>query len=143
MYQVDVPAWIQRLRDQATSFRQFGGAADLATAQDATVTMPSGYVYPVAETAEGSDTGTEVISQRVTARVAVAIAAKNLRDARGDAALADLAALRQEILSALLGWTPNGEFTPVQFARGQLVKFSNAVLWWQDEFTTQFYRRVT
>ncbi len=139
--QLDVPSWIGRLREKAESFRSIAGAAELAAAEDSTVVAPACFVYPLREAAEANPYGTGH-SQRVTAYMGVVIAVKNLRDPRGAAAQQDLKRLRQEVFDALIAWAPDADSSPVNCAGARLVRFNNAVLWWQDDFTTQFHRRV-
>lgn len=139
--QLDVPTWIARLKGVTSGFRAILGAAELAAAQDNTVVTPSAYVYPLSEV-PGPNTLQNVQNQVVTARMAVAIAVRNLADPVGYAAQKELKLLRQETFKALLGWAPDSESDTVKAGPGRLMKFSDQVLWWQDEYTTQFYRRV-
>ena len=65
-------------------------------------------------------------------------------DATGDAATAELSALRAKVRAALLNWTPDelpgGE--PFRFSRGGLLSFKNAILWWQDQYVTKYILRA-
>ncbi|MEO8120461.1 MAG: hypothetical protein ABI606_14235, partial [Rhodoferax sp.] len=55
----------------------------------------------------------------------------------------DLAALRRQVKSALIGWVPDTETgEPVLFLGGQLVQFEgDGRLWWSDEFHLKSYYR--
>lgn len=133
------PQWvIDKLDADVASLRKVAGAADFAVAYDdlKPATMPAAYVLPASEAAGRSTTGTQVVSQQNRARFAVVVAVTNLRDARGAKAQVDLRTLRIAVMTALLGWTPEASFDPVEFAGGRLLKLTNSVLFWQDEFST-------
>lgn len=131
------PDWIiARLKDQATSLLNVAGAAGLAQAATDLKQVPASYVVPSSERASGSNTGTLVVSQPNSVRFAVIVAVRNLRDARGDKAQADLLSLRQEIMTALHGWQPDADFDPIEYGGGRLLQLTDQVLWWQDEFLT-------
>jgi hypothetical protein len=131
------PEWIiARLKEQAPALAGVAGAAGLAQAASALKQTPSAYVLPNAERPGGSRTGTMVVSQQNTVRFAVIMAVKNLRDARGEKAQADLLDLREEIMTALHGWQPHEDFDPLEYGGGRLLQLTDQVLWWQDEFLT-------
>lgn len=134
-----VVAWVERLRQQTTSFRRVAGAAEYASL--APLSLPECYVIPLAEAGEANTliTGHR---QRIIASVGVRVGVSNLRDPNGAQAAIDLEVLRAEVLLALLGWSPPGDCTPIDFVRGRLLSLDDQVLWWQDEFVTQFYREV-
>lgn len=131
------PAWIiTRLKDQVTSLKLAGGAADLASAAESLKQKPAAFVLPNSERASGSTTGTMAVSQQNIVRFTVVIAVQNLRDARGENAQADLRTIRMAIATALHGWQPDSEFDPIQYGSGKLLQLTDQVVWYQDEYLT-------
>jgi len=131
------PQWIiDRLKTEVAGLKLVGGAADLAAASESMKQSPAAFVFPSAERANGSSTGTMVVSQHNSVRFAVVIAVQNLRDARGENAQSDLRLLRTGILTVLHGWQPDDDFLPIELASGRLLQLTDQVLWWQDEFVT-------
>jgi hypothetical protein len=61
---------------------------------------------------------------------------QNVADMRGEAALADMTALRGLILTALLGFRPAGDYEPIQHVRDLLAYWDKGRLYWFDEFKT-------
>ncbi|MBL8500041.1 MAG: hypothetical protein JNL77_05545 [Nitrosomonas sp.] len=136
------PVWIiDRLKDQVTSLKLVGGAADLDAAAESLKQKPAAFVLPNAEHASVSKTGTMVVNQKNTVRFAIVLAVQNLRDARGENAQADLLSLRADIMTALLGREPDEDFMPIEYAGGRLLQLADRVLWWQDEFVTANHLR--
>ena len=136
------PLWIiERLKEQVPDLLQVAGAAGLAQAATDLKQVPSAYVVPNSERASGSRTGTTVVSQQNGVRFAVIVAARNLRDARGDQAQADLLTLRETIMAALHGWQPQDDFDPIEYGSGRVLQLTQQVLWWQDEFLTSHLMR--
>jgi len=132
---------LDRLNTHVTALRQTGGAADLAAARDDLRIAPAAYVIPLRETPGRNELG-EAIWQRVTVRLGLVLAVRNVRDARGEAAAEDLEALRQSVRAALLGWAPAMGHDPLEYGGGRLLALTNAILWWQDDFTTAFYMKT-
>jgi len=132
---------MERLRLEVPAFKKVGGAADLPGAEDALKQVPAAFVMLLAESAAANELLSGALSQRVVVRFAVLIAASNLNDATGEAALATLVPLREAVNAMLLNWQPHPSFDPCEFARGQLLQVADRVLWWQDEYVTAFYLR--
>lgn len=133
---MDVTPIITRLRGQlaGAGFVTIAGAADLDAAIEGAPSTPAAYVLPLAEQGEAPDLAGRH-HQRLVQAFGVVLVVSNLRDATGAAAAAELAARRQAVRLALLGWAPdasNGE--PVAFSAGRLLQFRDARLWWTDEF---------
>ncbi len=122
-----------------------GGASEFVAAREALKRSPAAFVLPAKDTAGPNLFATEEIDQRVTGRFGVMLAVKNLRDAKGEAALNDLTPLRQAVWAKVLGWIPAAGFSPCVFGGGRLFDFDleNQVLWWVDEFDTDYHVRVT
>ena len=127
---------ISRLKTQVSGLKLVAGAADLASASADLKQTPSAFVIPVGDRASGNRTGTMVVSQNNVTRFAVILAVQNLRDPRGEKAKSDLRIVRASVCNALHGWQPNTEFDPVEYSQGRLLRMTNQVLLWQDEFAT-------
>lgn len=117
------------------ALRRVAAAAELAAAGEDLKQVPAAYVVPSADRA-GQNQLANGVSQRNQVRFAVVMAVSNMRDARGEKAQADLRLLRISIMTALLGWSPDVDFAPVEYVAGRLLRLSDSVLWWQDEFLT-------
>ncbi len=127
---------ISRLKDEVSVLKIVSGAADLAKATADLKQTPSAFVIELSDRAGENRTGTMLISQNNTARFAVITATQNLRDSRGQHAKVDLRTIRIDIITALHGWQPDADFDPIEKREGRLMKMTNSVMWWQDEFIT-------
>ncbi len=76
------------------------------------------------------------VRQQVTIRFAVLLAIGNQRDQRGESGMSEVEIARDQVLMAMLGWMPDGEYSAVIYRGGRLVDIRENVLWWQDEFET-------
>lgn len=140
---MDVTFAITRLitRMAGLGLKTIGGSADLDAAMEGTVSVPSLYVMPLAESADANIL-IGANAQRITQAFGVVLVVANRRDATGKAALQDLAALRTPLRDALVGWAPvpeNGE--QIQYSAGRLLKFDDGRLWWADDFALKTYYR--
>jgi len=138
---LDYQIIIDYLDAQVSRLKSVDGAAGLASASANLKQSPAAFVVPLNDRASGNRTGTMVVHQNNTTRFAVIVAVQNLRDPRGDKARDDLRALRQDILNTLHGWVPGDAFNPVEYGGGRMLKLTNQVLWWQDEFLTSHFIR--
>lgn len=132
---------IDYLAAHVSKLKSVSGAADLAAASDDLKQVPVAFIVPMSDRASPNRTGTMVVQQNNTTRFAVIIAVQNLRDARGHKAQDDLRILRQDILTALHGWEPGDAFDPIEYGGGRILRMTNQVLWWQDEFLTAHFMR--
>ena len=121
-----------------------GGAAEYFAARESLKRWPAAFVLPAKDTSAANVFATEEIDQRVTARYGVIIAVRNLRDAKGEAAMADLTPIRHAVWDQLLGWIPASGFSPCTYGGGRLLDLDEdaQVLWWADEFDTDYHVRV-
>lgn len=107
------------------------------------VPVPYAYVLMLAESAPKSQTIT-IMEQHVTVAFGVVLCIANTvtpLGATGGGSQSTLQALRQAIIAKLLGWQPDSGHGPCEFKGGRLVQVRNGVLWWQDEFFTDYYLR--
>jgi len=127
-----------------TGLLDIGGAAEYFAARETLKRWPAAFVLPAKDTAAPNPFAEGAIDQQVIARYGVILAVRNLRDATGAAAMADLATLRQALWTKLLGWVPADGFSPCTYGGGRLLELDEAaqVLWWVDEFDTEFHVRV-
>lgn len=132
---------IDRLRDRVTELRVVAGAAAITAAQEDLKTTPAAYVIPLGEQAARNALVGGGHSQQVSVRFGVVLAARNVRDARGQAGHEELERLREAAKSALIGWAPDADHDPIELARGQLLALTDTILWWQDEYLTSYYER--
>lgn len=124
-----------RLISEVPALIDVAGASDIPSAETELKRYPSAFVLLVRESA-GRNSLTNAVSQRVAQTVGVLLAVRNLRSASGQDARVDLEQLRGEVRTALLNWEPDTDHEPVEFRRGALLKMSDRVLWWLDEFET-------
>lgn len=128
---------IARLQAAVPALKLVEGAAGFQVASAANPkASPAAFVFPVSATGGPTLTYSRV-EQRVDALVAVVYAVRNVADAAGDAARADMEALRSAALSVLLGWSPPG-CDALTYASGQLLAFRDGWMWWQDVYATKF-----
>lgn len=128
----------ERLRQQAqtqTQFALIGTVADLAALADMPRVMPALYVVPLAESAEAPDTIGATSQQLHTAVFGLQYVVRHAGDASGAKATEALAALRETVQAALVGWRPPGCIDYLQFQRGELVDLMDGgVIAWRDDF---------
>lgn len=118
-------------------FKLVSGAAGFAAAADRNPNAtPALFVLRLSESAAPSPVYARV-EQRVSATVGIVIVVRNVSDAAGAAAGADLEALRAVVRSALLGWSPNGH-DPLEFESAALLIFKDGHLWWQDAYRSRY-----
>lgn len=140
---MDLAPIIERLRGEVSALRFVGGAADLPAATEELKQTPAAFVIPLTDAATRNADATGSVTQQITARFGVLLAAQNLRDARGEAALTTLEPLRLAVREALVGWVPAGFEDPCEIVAGRIMSLSDRVLWWQDDFLSMFiYRKV-
>lgn len=133
---------IERLKAQVPGLKAVGGAADAQAVRAGAIALPAAYVIPQADKTTPMDM-TGRYAETDVIEFGVALVVSNLRDARGEHAIASLAPVRAAVRAALSGWVPDpatGE--PMHKAGGELMGFDgNAQLWWMDRYrlTTYFY----
>ena len=137
---MDLSPILARLKTQLTGLKSVGASADLDAAIDGVVAMPAAFALPLGESA--SDMGlVGSTGQRIVQAFGVVHCVSNRRDAQGGAALVDLALLRTNLRTALVGWVPDGATgEAVTFTGGRLLRLDgDGRLWWIDEFQLTTY----
>lgn len=132
---------IDRLRDEVPALKIVGGAAQFERALGGLTALPGAFVLPASEVASESPFMDGTVEQRVSAEFAVVIAARNLADDEGAAAVEALEPVRVAIRSALLGWKVSADLDSAEFRGGDFLAFDNGVLWWSDRYGTAFTLR--
>lgn len=119
-----------------------GGAAEFAAIiETGAARVPALWLLALEESAQTNRLN-QGVQQRVIVQVGVVYAVRDVRDAQGQAAAESLSGLRQTVMSALVGALPAGGAEPLIFERGGLLHFQNALLYWQDQFSTGYYLRA-
>ncbi len=126
---------VARLRAEAGILRDVGGAADLDAIDEQVATVPSAFAIPLAERPTEPPTAAQ-FSQLVDAAVGVVFIVSSASPAGED--LSELVAVRRAAFTALLGWVPAGCLQGLAYAGGRLIKLSNNLLYWQDDFITNY-----
>ena len=135
-----IGAVLDRLKAQCASVRLFGRIADLAALDASTgapKSVPAVFVF-VNEEAAAENERINGLLQRNELDVALLIIARNLTDAAGGAAAADIDALRDQVRGALLGWSPDG-YAPFEAVSGRIVGVRAGYLRYEIILSTAHY----
>ncbi len=140
---LDLGLWRDKLKADVAALRKVGLAADLLAAQTGLKSSPQAFVVPVSDTpVSRAGSGNTVVSQNVTAVVAIVILVRNKRKAStGAESSLDLNAIRSSIMDSLIGWQPAGADSAIQFAGGRSLDFSASGLFWSDRYTSSYFVR--
>ena len=141
---LDLSAWVTRLITDVPAFRVVGLAADLVSVTQAPRDTPQAFVVPVSDSpTQRAGPGNSVISQNVTATVAIVVAVSNQRAAiEGAAAAEDIQVIRRAILKSLHGWKPPGASHAIQYAGGIALPFADSTAWFSDRYATGYFVRT-
>lgn len=142
---MDLSLIVVRLKATLTGLKSVGAVVDLNAAIGSIgLAVPAAFVLPLADGVQPIDM-TGSVGGQVTQSFGVVHVLSNKRDAKGDAALADLVVLRSNLTRVLLGWIPDavsGE--PVYRTGGRLLSLDgDGRLWWIDEFQLKTYEWST
>lgn len=136
-----------RLSSQVPALKLVEGAVEFAALMNGEPRLPTAtpaaFVLPLTENPSPSPFGNGVVIQAAPVEVGIVYCARNVADARGEAANADLQVLRRAGRDALLAWTPGTEDSPEPLERGpgQLLAFRAGAVWWQDIYRTTIHFR--
>lgn len=151
----DIQQWIARITDQVPMLNEVGGAAELDSAyrrseqeQDWAFPSPSAYVLllrdiPITQTAT---TVCTIQQMRTTLGVLIAINSTKVyaqREPAGHEAMIEIQPVRDQVMTALLGWAPDPNTTPALAAGGEVRNFSNGLLFWLERFEFIYQLRAT
>jgi len=127
---------IARIDAQMPTLKQITAAASVPLAIASLKTYPSACVVMPRGNA-GKNGLTNAVSQRVDDSFAVILAVKNVQDMFGAAAAAEMDTLRPLLTAALLGWTFDAGYDPIEYVGYQLVAYQDGLLFWSDHFLTR------
>ena len=134
---------IARIKSQVTVL---ANRVQLATSLEAITAdgikgYPCAYLFTPAERADANAL-LNYISQRMEDTFGVLLIVRNVSDSRGDAAYAELDALRPLLRTALLGWTYADGVRPIECVGGELLYAKDGLVIWNDKFKTDYYARA-
>lgn len=124
---VDLAAVVgARLKAEIPALKGWGRAADLARlmaakAMPAAHTVPRAFVIEPDDAAGGDAMATGLLRQEVKVRLTVVLALYHANDPTGAASLEELETLKPQLMAALIGFEPGGEYQPLQHQRRGLV----------------------
>ncbi len=131
---------ITQIKNNCPSIQQVEGAVKLMQAMEQPPFGVSAYVVPVGEQA-GQNQVLNGISQRIEASFGVLVMiVYDLDDESGAKAYTDIQAIREELMTALLGFIPFDNADPIEYTNGSLSNIMPGILMWNDEFSTAYYR---
>lgn len=137
---------MDRIREQVTDLREVGGAANLEAAEKAKFQVaPAAYVLMGTSSAGQVVGSTQRFRQHMTARFAVLLALRDYKAAtRGTGRASEFEQHIAAVRAALVGWAhPEANRSQMRMAgTGRVLKYTDAVLVWQDIFESD-YRIVT
>jgi hypothetical protein len=132
---------VTRLKSQVPSLVMVGRAADFQVAAESNPpATPAAYILSLSEEATPSALASDV-AQRVALVIGVVLVVRNVADAQGLAAQADMDVLRAAVKAVLLGWPPIDDADPLERASSHLLAFRDGHMWWQDSYITAFFDR--
>jgi hypothetical protein len=128
-----------RVNKEALGLKLIGGAAAFQQAAEKNpAATPGAFVYLLADEPQPRRfTGAD--AQRVDLSMAVVLVVRNVADATGEAASADIDALRAVIKPLLSAWVPADGYAPLERGAGNLLAFRDGHLWWQDSYRTYLF----
>lgn len=133
----DLPSIVvARLKAACAVLRDVGGAAGLDAVDESLAAVPAAYAIPLAERPTEPPTAAQ-FSQLVDAAVGIVFVVTGAA-AAGEDDISELVTVRRAAFAALLGWQPEGCLQGLAFAGGRLVKLSDNLLYWQDDFVTNY-----
>lgn len=125
-----------RLEDEVDAFAAVEDAASFAAIAGKPAKSPTAYVIPIGDQAQPNRVAT-LVSQELTERFGVVIATSNRRERHSGAAARDVDSLARSTRAALLGWTPDADHDPVEYASGRMLSVDQGFVWWLSEFVTR------
>lgn len=142
---LDPASIVDVIRIALPDLREVGTVAELARLTKATISYPSAFVVPLAETPGPNRYQSDhVISQRVQARFGVIWAVRDLGNQLGSVAQGEIQAVRKAGMIAICNHTvpgADGQCLPVS---GRLISGvdENGQMLWQDDFQVPLNRFI-
>ena len=128
---------ITRIKTQtdSTMLRTLGGALDYAKLKSIPET-PCAFIMPVHETAKNNAVAVGTVRQAVNEQFGVILGLSANHESDGQQAENEIRSVRNAIKAALHGWQPTPNYNPITFVQGDLLDFTDGVVWWQDIYAT-------
>lgn len=132
---------VSRITAQVPALQKVAVAASIEAIVASLTAYPCAYLLAPRDKAS-ENTKANALSQLVGTRFSIALVCQNLSDMRGEAALAEMDALRPQVWAALLNWVPGTGYRPVELTGGALLHAADGLVVWADEFFTDVTHRV-
>jgi|GEM_PF-1716303 len=145
MLTLDPTVVADRIRIAMPVFRLVGLARDFGAVRSNTLVFPTAWVILTGESAGEAKYATgDVIDQKITSRIGIIMAVRDITDRTGTQAGEGLRPLRESLLLTLGRFVPEGADEAFRFARGALQSgiAADGALFWQDDFTLRHDRRI-
>lgn len=127
---------VDRLRSAADCpFSLVEGLAALAAITDATLSTPAAYVY-AKEEAAGVNERVNAVSQRVEIDIGILLVVRDVSDAGGFGATADLETLKAYVRRRLIGFQPPAAADVITDVGGVLLKARGGEVRWEMTVAT-------
>jgi hypothetical protein len=107
-----------------------------AVVDSAKLALPAAYVIAAADAA-GDNQVQNGVQQLITDLFSVVVVLDS-GDERGQASNDALHDVRSELWRALVGWTPGGDYSPIEYVKGELLHISRARTVYQYSFIADF-----
>ena len=115
-----------------------GAVAFNVASQSNPAATPAAFVFVVDES-DGENGLEQPMVQDVTVTLAVVLVVRQVSDAQGAAAGADMDTLRQAVGAALRGWVIGADYDPLARRQSALVAFRDGHMWWQETWLTRYF----
>lgn len=130
---------VARLQSQVPALKLVGGAAAFNAASQANpAATPAAFVFVVDESDDENGLEQPMV-QESTVTLAVVLVVRQVSDAQGAAAGADMDTLRQAVGAALRGWVIGAAYDPLARRQSALVAFRDGHMWWQETWLTRYF----
>ncbi|MCK9621995.1 MAG: hypothetical protein M0R47_15855 [Methylobacter sp.] len=131
-----------RIKNTITDFRDISGASDLRTLLASAVTPPGCYIYREKATVKPNAMLNKVVQQK-TEYIGLIVVTRNVRDARGGINADESEQLCDLIETQLLGYEPSQDFSPLEYAGGDLVLMRDGLHFWREVYKSDRTIRST
>ena len=131
---------ITLLKDSVAGIEELEEAFNTTQAK---LRTPAAFAILLEESA-GRNELMNAIEQRVTVGFAIVLAIENTLNPRGVVGggyKSNLQTVRELVFDKIMDYQSDAKYDPAEYSRGRLVKIQDGTLWWQEEFTTAYYRR--
>lgn len=138
---MQLAALVARIESKMPVLKDVTVAPNAQTAVEALIVYPSACIILPRGNA-GANSLTGAVQQNVDDTFGVLLAVHNVTDMHGQAAAAEMDVLRPLLVSALLGWTFDPAYAPIEYAGYQLLAYKDGLLLMSEHFKTQHQVRA-